>query len=60
MCSGNESSQIGEVQVLRDQEAFVTLGGIPDIAVGTTAQTLLGNSMNIVGEIRQDRGDTRW
>jgi hypothetical protein len=48
MGSWNESSKVGEVQVLCDEESVVSLCRFPNIAVTPTAQVLLGNGVNIV------------
>ena len=48
MGSWNESSKVGEVQVLCDEESVVSRCRFPNIAVTPTAQVLLGNGVNIV------------
>src|SRR5450755_2625067 len=58
MRSWNEVSQVGEVQVLRNQEALVALRGFPDFAVAAAAQIFFGNRMDIVGETREGCNQT--
>jgi hypothetical protein len=56
MRSWGESSKIGEVQVLGDQESLVSLRRFPQVAIAAATQILLGNGVNVVVEARQDRG----
>jgi len=57
--SRSESAHVGKIQILGDQESLILLRGIPDFAVALATQVLFGNGVNIVAEIRQDRGEMR-
>jgi hypothetical protein len=58
MCPRGKSSEIGEIQVLRDQEARISLRSIPNLKVASASEILFSNSVNVVVETRQDSGQT--
>jgi hypothetical protein len=45
---GSESPNVGEIQILCDQESTVLLRRFPNFMVTLTAQVLFSNCMNIV------------
>jgi hypothetical protein len=52
MRSWSKSSNVGEIQVLCDQESRIPLRCFPDFTVTATTQVLFSNRMNIVVETR--------
>jgi hypothetical protein len=48
----SKSPNVGEIQVLRDQESLVPLSRFPDVAVAPAAEIFLRNRVNIVVETR--------
>jgi hypothetical protein len=56
MRSGSKSSQVGEVQILRDHESLVPLRCFPYVTVASATQVLISDRMNVVIEARQEYG----
>lgn len=55
MCAGFVPPNIGEIQILRNQESFVFLCGLPNGFVGEPSQPLRGNCINVVPEALENR-----
>lgn len=57
MAAGGKASFVGEVEILRDQEAFFPLHSFPDLVVDTSAQLLFDDCVDIMSECSEpDRG----
>jgi len=53
MGSGLETADVGEIQVLRDEETPVLLSGLPHDNIIVATQSLLGNCVNVVTQLQQ-------
>jgi len=53
MRSGSKLSQVGEVEILRNQKPLIPLSSVPEFAIATAAQFFLRNRVNIVAQSSQ-------
>ena len=56
MRPGRKSSRVGEIQILRDQDATLPLCSPPKIRIIAANEILLVHRMNVVSQIAQTRG----
>jgi hypothetical protein len=59
MRTWGKPSQVGEIEVLRNQESCIPLRRFPKLAIGAATQIFISNRVNVVTEIRQDRAEAR-
>ncbi len=51
--AGRESPDIGEVEILRDQEPPLGLGCLPDLPVVPSLETLIPDGVDVVSQITE-------
>ena len=54
MRSGSEFTDIGEIQILGDQEASIHLGSLPDDLIGFAIDPFILNCVDFVAKPRQN------